>query len=129
MIPVYGHSHYHVRGGEHANHLQVFYGSAQKVSSSEPVRNFNGELRQDLEKRDHQVCEAQVQEKKLGLRISFTLLPKCTQEDNITTCCKHKNQTQNSSSNEGKTFVVHICCLSRAVPAGIHLETDPSNVQ
>lgn len=125
MIPVDGHSRYHVRRGEHPDHLQVFDASAHGVGASEPARNFHGKLREDLEKRDHQISQAQMQEEQVCPCVSFALLPKCAHEEEVTTCCEHEYQTQNARSDERKAFshiFVLVCCLSRAVTIRIHLK-------
>lgn len=124
MVPVYGHSYYHVSGGEHPDHLQVLYCAAQEVRASEPVRNFNEKLRQDLEKSHHQIGQAQVQEEQLGPGVSFTLLPQCAEEEEVTARCEHKHQTQNPSSEEREVsvrFSIFVRRLFGAVAAGIHL--------
>ncbi|TRY57865.1 hypothetical protein DNTS_017661 [Danionella cerebrum] len=81
MIAVYGHGHDHVRGGEHADHLQILDRPAHRVGASEAVRNLHGELRQHLEEGDHQVRQAQVQEKQLSASVSFSPFPKRVEEE------------------------------------------------
>lgn len=104
-VAVHRHHHHHVSGRKHTQHLEVLHDPAQEVWPVEAEGDLPAQLRQHLKKSHHQVCQAQVLDKKVHARRLLLRLAHRCQDAEVAHDGHGKDQAQHRDLKFGHLLV------------------------
>lgn len=104
-VTIQGHHHHHVGRRKHPHHLEVLDYPAEKVWTVETEGDLPAELRQHLEKGDHQVSQAKVFDEKVHPRYLLLSVVHGQQDAHIPNHSNHEGDAQDHYFDLGNFFI------------------------